>query len=526
MNDPLPEELLSAYLDGELPDEERARVEQWLTDSSEHRRLFDDLQAIRRELQALPRQSLDAGFSERVLAAIRERTGEPNTNPAARAGGSGSPTTTPPEPPAALSTPKSAQPGHLGMPAWRWFAAGVAATLAALLVGINAAPDTMARVGSLAQVQVRPHDSDQQDGTRATPEAATTVPEAPVVNSPEPREGDAPVAMSAKTAPRNSALEDEAVSPATSSDKALLAAPGETEQRKEIPLADASPRTEKAFALPVPSLARGAPAPPEIAADATQSLKQESESPPLAAAIAAQDDAVALREYAEVDEVTELRITSEQVDRAFSLAGEVRYAAPAVSFEGSPPAGVGGGQPAAGGLAIGRIAYGQRGRSERAQIAAIEVTGTEEQVHSLLDSLDVTEARYLQRGKSLAGGHFAKRAAAADNGTEQAAAGSEPPAADAVTEPAASLPAPPKPAAIANRANEASKKVRGGAAPGNARLELPGASGLGGLADADRALKPQAITLEPAQRQLRVRLVIVPTGNDSIGPTIEVEPQE
>src|SRR5437762_11876480 len=73
MNEPLSEELLSAYLDGELPGEERTHVEAWLASSAEHRRLLDDLQAIRRELQALPKQTLDAGFSDRVLAGIRER---------------------------------------------------------------------------------------------------------------------------------------------------------------------------------------------------------------------------------------------------------------------------------------------------------------------------------------------------------------------------------------------------------------------------------------------------------------------
>lgn len=516
MNDPLTEELLSAYLDGELPDAERAGVEQWLTASAEHRRLLDDLQAIRRELQALPRQSLDAGFSERVLAAIRERTSEPNSGSAAGAGGSDSPTTTPPEPPSALSTPKSAQPGHLGMPAWRWFAAGVAATLAALFVGINAAPETMARVGSLAQV--RTQESVQQDGTRTTPEAATARPAAPIVNAPDSRHVDDPVAMSGQVR-RDSVLEDEAVSPATSSDKPRLAAPAETDQRGDVPPADALPRAEKSFTRPVPSLARSASPSPGTADDAPQSPQQEGESPPLAAAYSAPNDAAALREYAEEDEVAELPVTSQQVDRAFSLAGDVRYSAPAVSFEGTLDSGAGGGQPAAGGLARQRFASGQQWQNERAQIAAIEVTGTEDQVHSLLDSLDVEEARYLQRRKSLAGGDFAKRAAAAG----PVAAGAAPPAADALSEPVASPPAPPKPAAYTNRA---SKKFRGGAAPGNAGPGLPGGSGLGGLADADRAHKPQPESLDSAQRQLRVRLVIVPTGDDPIGPTIGVEPQE
>ncbi len=75
------DELLSAYLDGELSSDERARVEDWLTSSATHRRMFDDLKAIRRELHSLPKQTLDRGFCDRVLAEIQKRgaqgSGEP-----------------------------------------------------------------------------------------------------------------------------------------------------------------------------------------------------------------------------------------------------------------------------------------------------------------------------------------------------------------------------------------------------------------------------------------------------------------
>src|SRR5690242_3794682 len=48
------EELLSAYLDGEVTADERARVEAWLAGSAELRQLRDELLAMRSELQALP----------------------------------------------------------------------------------------------------------------------------------------------------------------------------------------------------------------------------------------------------------------------------------------------------------------------------------------------------------------------------------------------------------------------------------------------------------------------------------------
>jgi anti-sigma factor RsiW len=61
------EELLSAYLDDELSPEDRARVEQWLVDDAEYRRLFEELRAVRRDLQALPRHKLPADLSAAVL---------------------------------------------------------------------------------------------------------------------------------------------------------------------------------------------------------------------------------------------------------------------------------------------------------------------------------------------------------------------------------------------------------------------------------------------------------------------------
>ncbi len=61
------EELISAYVDGELSAEERARVEQWLAESAELRQLADELRALRSSMQALPRHQLDQDLGPAVL---------------------------------------------------------------------------------------------------------------------------------------------------------------------------------------------------------------------------------------------------------------------------------------------------------------------------------------------------------------------------------------------------------------------------------------------------------------------------
>ena len=73
MNSIPDDELLSAYLDGELSDEERARVEQMLAEQPEARQLLDDLRALRGSFEGLPRHRLEGDFAARVLrAAERE----------------------------------------------------------------------------------------------------------------------------------------------------------------------------------------------------------------------------------------------------------------------------------------------------------------------------------------------------------------------------------------------------------------------------------------------------------------------
>ena len=69
MNDQekLSEEMISAYLDDQLTDQERNRVERLLAETGEHRRALQELREVRESLQSLPRHRLPEEFGERVL---------------------------------------------------------------------------------------------------------------------------------------------------------------------------------------------------------------------------------------------------------------------------------------------------------------------------------------------------------------------------------------------------------------------------------------------------------------------------
>jgi negative regulator of sigma E activity len=73
MNELPQNELLSAYLDGELTADERARVEQLLAADPAARRVVDEFRAVRGRLQALPKHTVGEDLSERVLRAAERR---------------------------------------------------------------------------------------------------------------------------------------------------------------------------------------------------------------------------------------------------------------------------------------------------------------------------------------------------------------------------------------------------------------------------------------------------------------------
>ena len=79
MRDHLSEDLLSAYIDGELAGDERELVERRLAESAEQRELCDELQRLRESFQGLPKYQLSDDFHRRVMAEIervKERDAE------------------------------------------------------------------------------------------------------------------------------------------------------------------------------------------------------------------------------------------------------------------------------------------------------------------------------------------------------------------------------------------------------------------------------------------------------------------
>jgi anti-sigma factor RsiW len=70
---PLPEDLLSAYLDGELSPADQRRVEQALNDSAELQVTCRDFREIGAALRSLPREQLPADFSSGVMQGIERR---------------------------------------------------------------------------------------------------------------------------------------------------------------------------------------------------------------------------------------------------------------------------------------------------------------------------------------------------------------------------------------------------------------------------------------------------------------------
>ncbi len=68
------DEMISAYLDGELSDSEREYVERLVDADPQYRRMLEELQALRDSLKSLPRFQLDEGFHQRVLERAVQHT--------------------------------------------------------------------------------------------------------------------------------------------------------------------------------------------------------------------------------------------------------------------------------------------------------------------------------------------------------------------------------------------------------------------------------------------------------------------
>ncbi|MCA9123375.1 MAG: hypothetical protein H6822_11000 [Planctomycetaceae bacterium] len=81
MRDHVTEEIISAYVDGELEGDELELVERLLAESVEHRQLLAEFQELRASMHALPSFSLPADFHTRVVNQIDELKATPSHEP-------------------------------------------------------------------------------------------------------------------------------------------------------------------------------------------------------------------------------------------------------------------------------------------------------------------------------------------------------------------------------------------------------------------------------------------------------------
>jgi anti-sigma factor RsiW len=66
------DELISAYFDGELSGDERARVEQLLTQGGRESQWLEEIESLRQDLQLLPSRRLGSDFTQRTINAARQ----------------------------------------------------------------------------------------------------------------------------------------------------------------------------------------------------------------------------------------------------------------------------------------------------------------------------------------------------------------------------------------------------------------------------------------------------------------------
>ena len=90
-HDPIPDELISAYLDGEVDSQQRAELEQLLDSDPRYQQMLEELRTLRETLQSLPRKQLDASFQQRVLRAAEQRSAATQVTTAPKSGARGRP---------------------------------------------------------------------------------------------------------------------------------------------------------------------------------------------------------------------------------------------------------------------------------------------------------------------------------------------------------------------------------------------------------------------------------------------------
>lgn len=213
-------ELISAYLDGEVSGDERARAEQLLSADHEHRQVLEDMQALSKDMSELPSYRLDEQFAQRVMGAARK------VDP-----------TVVDEPPARPRT---------GAPSWRWQGgAAVVVTAAALvlLAFFLNEPATNNTPSGERITKVQPTDSGRTDGKQPTrpltPLSDNHVGDAPQQDAP-PQDDERSMAKAATTSvATESARSTDQVGPESGGD-AVVSASGDSLSPKQDAIAKSS----------------------------------------------------------------------------------------------------------------------------------------------------------------------------------------------------------------------------------------------------------------------------------------------
>ena len=158
-NDKHTDELISAYLDGEVTSQERAQVEQRLRTDPQWQQTLEELRTLRETLQALPRQKLDARFRQRVLQKVHEQ-------PAPEAALTASPPVAPAPPKGPASSTRKVLRGLM-------WATSAAAAVALLIV--YTAPLQRDAARSVASNPSSPREADQIAERSEVPSAGTNL---------------------------------------------------------------------------------------------------------------------------------------------------------------------------------------------------------------------------------------------------------------------------------------------------------------------------------------------------------------
>ena len=137
------EQLISAYLDGEVTAEQQASVEKLLEQSPECRQLHDELRTLRGMLQSLPQHTLEEDFQAKVLRqAEREMLATPSE----------APKETPPEAPEEIIEETFRLRPFNSVRSLAWAAAAVAAAIA-IMIFFPQKPEDPRNPGNLGVAQ-------------------------------------------------------------------------------------------------------------------------------------------------------------------------------------------------------------------------------------------------------------------------------------------------------------------------------------------------------------------------------------